>query len=268
MNPDRRTTMEDCCVVDRRFGDSNDGGGGGCIYIGVYDGHGGREMVDFLRHGLSHHVAEEWFDGDDAVPRPLRLERAFLMADLHARHLGVSTSGAAVAVCLIEKENNNDNNNNNGGGGAGAGCYRITTANAGDARIVLGDARGGRAARLTKDHRLDDPLEVARIERAGGFLFKGRVCGVLAVTRSLGDQILKPFVIAHPTVNEAEATAAEGPFLIVACDGLWDVMEDREAVRLVNAFAGDREAVADHLVQEALRRGTADNVTVVVAWLS
>jgi serine/threonine protein phosphatase PrpC len=133
----------------------------------------------------------------------------------------------------------------------------------------------GQGIRLTHDHRFDDPLEVARIEKAGGFVFKGRVMGVLAVTRSLGDHMLKDYVIAHPTVNERtldlnEVTKnpyAEPTFLIIACDGLWDVMRDQEAVDLVRQYPGEKTSVAQHLVEEALRRGSTDNVTAIVAWL-
>jgi serine/threonine protein phosphatase PrpC len=157
----------------------------------------------------------------------------------------------------------------------------IVTANAGDSRIVLGHE--GQASRLTYDHGVEDPLEIARIERAGGFLFKGRVLGVLAVTRSLGDHMLKDYVIAHPTVNERtlELNGGEGTnsntsnnyrstaptFLIIACDGLWDVMRDQEAVDLVQQYPGEKTSVAQYLVEEALRRGSTDNVTAIVAWL-
>jgi serine/threonine protein phosphatase PrpC len=154
----------------------------------------------------------------------------------------------------------------------------ITTANAGDSRIVLGYE--GQGIRLTHDHCMDDPLEVARIEKAGGFLFKGRVLGVLAVTRSLGDHMLKDYVIAHPTVNERtlelnELTnnsnnsnrCAAPTFLIIACDGLWDVIRDQEAVNLVQQYPGEKTSVAQYLVEEALRRGSTDNVTAIVAWL-
>jgi serine/threonine protein phosphatase PrpC len=125
---------------------------------------------------------------------------------------------------------------------------------------------------------MEDPLEVARIEKAGGFLFKGRVLGVLAVTRSLGDHMLKDYVIAHPTVNERtfelnEVTnnnndrSTAPTFLIIACDGLWDVMRDQEAVNLVQQYPGEKTRVAQYLVEEALRRGSTDNVTAIVAWL-
>jgi len=150
----------------------------------------------------------------------------------------------------------------------------IHTANAGDARAVLGNQ--GAAMRLSHDHRVDDPNEVERINRAGGFLFKGRVLGVLAVTRSLGDHCMKEFVIAKPHYNETaihcQNTAEQGqeeypPVLILACDGLWDVMQDQEAVDLVLSFMGDRADSAQFLVEEAIRRGSTDNVSVVVAWL-
>lgn len=130
----------------------------------------------------------------------------------------------------------------------------------------------GKAKRLSKDHRSDDPLEVTRIEHAGGFLFRGRVLGVLAVTRSLGDHVLKKYVIAHPSVGQkrvdvSASTRGEQSFLILACDGLFDVISDQEAVDLVQSFQGEKTDVAGFLVEEALQRGTTDNVTAVVVWL-
>lgn len=145
----------------------------------------------------------------------------------------------------------------------------LYAANAGDARIVLGHR--GRATRLTKDHRPDDPDEVARIEKAGGFMFKGRVVGVLAITRSLGDHCIKRFVVAEPTCSETsiqlEKRNNRPSFLICACDGLWDVFEDQEAVDFVLKYEHERDHIAEHLVNEAIRKGSTDNVSCVVAWL-
>jgi len=75
-------------------------------------------------------------------------------------------------------------------------------------------------------------------------------------------------------------------FVILASDGLWDVLEDDEAVRLAsevskNASAyGSRssvsstearklipQAVADALLKRATELGSADNITVLVVWL-
>jgi len=151
---------------------------------------------------------------------------------------------------------------------------RLYCANAGDARIVLGYQ--GRASRLTKDHRPDDPDEIARIEQAGGFLFKGRVVGVLAVTRSLGDHCMKSFVIAEPFCSETTVSCTgddyehdERPsFVICGCDGLWDVFHDQEAVDFVNTYGHQEpDLIAEHLVNEAVRKGSTDNISVMVAWL-
>lgn len=135
------------------------------------------------------------------------------------------------------------------------------------------------STRLTTDHRACDPDEVARIEAAGGFVLKNRVLGVLAVTRSMGDHGLKEFVIARPDVKEVTLELNGEGFIILACDGLWDVMEDEEAVGLVKKWVDGgrrkteeekkirKKKVAQMLIDEALRRGTTDNVTVIVAWL-
>ena len=195
------------------------------------------------------------------------------------------------------------------------------------------------AVRLTRDHKSTDPDEIARVEKSGGVVLRGRVLGVLAVARSLGDHGLKEYVIGRPHVSSAvvrifdrsdddeeddddddgkdedndrenngdggdrdhdpsdddddgmaeeggggDAPHTDGEFLIVACDGLWDVMEDQEAVDLVRGrvrhrrdddddrlggseTCDGREGVSSFLVEEALRRGSADNITVVVYWL-
>lgn len=57
-------------------------------------------------------------------------------------------------------------------------------------------------------------------------------------------------------------------FLIPHCsDGLWDVLDDQQAVDMVWELTDDPENVAKHLVKEALARGSMDNISVVVAWL-
>jgi hypothetical protein len=58
-------------------------------------------MVEYLEHGLQYHVAQELKHPDDASMAE-RLERAFLMADIHSRQQGVIMSGATVAMCLVK----------------------------------------------------------------------------------------------------------------------------------------------------------------------
>lgn len=93
----------------------------------------------------------------------------------------------------------------------------LYTANAGDARGVL--CRAGKAVRLTYDHKGSDKQEAKRITDAGGFVMSGRVNGVLAVTRSLGDSSMKEFVVGSPYTTETEL-CEEDELLILACDGV------------------------------------------------
>lgn len=133
-------------------------------------------------------------------------------------------------------------------------------ANAGDARGVL--CRGGKAIRLTYDHKGSDKQEAKRIMDAGGFVMSGRVNGVLAVTRSLGDSSMKEFVVGSPYTTETELYD-EDEFVILACDGLWDIAEDKEAIDHVRYIKSPKEAV-EELVKFAKTRYSNDNVTVVV----
>ena len=90
-------------------------------------------------------------------------------------------------------------------------------ANAGDARGVL--CRSGKAVRLTYDHKGTDKQEAKRIMDAGGIVMSGRVNGVLAVTRSLGDSAMKEFVVGAPYTTETELSD-DDEFMILACDGV------------------------------------------------
>ena len=262
MNPTRRSNMEDVHVVLQ----PGDGGWDSDEYAltAVYDGHGGRDIVDYLERNFSKNVAQE-LNYDDDAPISTRLERAFLLTDIQSRKANLMTSGATVVMCLVKRAS------------AEPGAQvTIHAANCGDARAVLsctvdenGAACASRATRLTFDHRADDVGEKLRIEAAGGFVHAKRVLGILAVARSLGDHGLKEYVIAKPYVSETTLTKAEGQFVIVACDGLWDVMQDQEAVDMVREIAATdpKDSVAEVLVQEAVKRGSTDNITAIVAWL-
>jgi protein phosphatase PTC1 len=140
----------------------------------------------------------------------------------------------------------------------------LYTANVGDARAVL--SRGGKAIRLTYDHKGSDKAEVKRITEAGGFVLNNRVNGVLAVTRSLGDTAMKEFVVGSPYTSEMEL-CDEDDFLIIACDGLWDVVDDQKAVDLVHNCQDSQQA-SELLLRTALENFSHDNVTVLVVKLN
>jgi serine/threonine protein phosphatase PrpC len=103
-------------------------------------------------------------------------------------------------------------------------------------------------------------------------VFKNRVLGILAVTRSFGDHGMKDFVTAVPHITETDlSSVGDAPFLILACDGVWDVISDQEAVDLIMAGFKEKQGpdsdAAKRLVMTALERGSGDNITAIVVFL-
>ncbi|KAL8697062.1 MAG: hypothetical protein Q9201_007330 [Fulgogasparrea decipioides] len=137
----------------------------------------------------------------------------------------------------------------------------LYTANVGDARIVL--CRNGKALRLSYDHKGSDENEGKRISNAGGLILNNRVNGVLAVTRALGDSYMKDLVTGHPYTTETVIQPDIDEFLILACDGLWDVCSDQEAVDLVR-HTQDPQVASKQLVDHALTRFSTDNLSCMI----
>ena len=147
-------------------------------------------------------------------------------------------------------------------------------ANAGDCRAVMG--KRGRAIELSKDHKPNSIFERLRIEKLGGVVYDGYLNGQLSVSRALGDWHMKgPKGSSCPLSAEPELQEAilseEDEFLILGCDGLWDVMSSQCAVTTVRKelmLHNDPKRCSRELVQEALKRNSCDNLTVIVVCFS
>ncbi|CAF1935424.1 unnamed protein product [Brassica oleracea var. botrytis] len=156
---------------------------------------------------------------------------------------------------------------------------KIVVSNCGDSRAVL--CRNGVAIPLSSDHKPDRPDELIRIQQAGGRVIYwdgARVLGVLAMSRAIGDNYLKPYVIPDPEVAVTDRTD-DDECLILASDGLWDVVTNETACGVARmclqgaaaADGGDSDtahnACSDAallLTKLALARQSSDNVSVVV----
>ena len=149
---------------------------------------------------------------------------------------------------------------------------QIYVGNVGDSRAVLCSA--SKAQALSQDHKPDRPDEHKRITDLGGFVTSrggvARVQGILAVSRAFGDFGLKPYVIAQPEIVVHEIKKQD-EFLILACDGVWDVFTNQQAVDLVKASlqkSHDPRAAAQILAQAAYDAGSMDNISVLVVQLN
>ncbi|KAF1315118.1 putative protein phosphatase, partial [Globisporangium splendens] len=158
----------------------------------------------------------------------------------------------------------------------------LYVGNVGDSRAII-CTRKGKPVCLSNDQKPNRKDERARLEAKGAhvtgspsFLYHlwpinklidvPRVNGALAMSRSIGDLSLKPWITCDPEITTHELTA-DDQFLIMATDGLWDVVSSKAAAKTAAAY-DDPQQAADALVKLALARKTFDNITVVVVDIS
>mmetsp|Transcript_16535 Transcript_16535/g.30058 ORF Transcript_16535/g.30058 Transcript_16535/m.30058 type:complete len:751 (+) Transcript_16535:287-2539(+) len=171
--------------------------------LAVFDGHGGMLVSQFCSDWLSSYIRKR----NEHFPESLGLamKTAFIKIDddfVSSGHLDGTTACACVVV-----------------GG------KVICCNAGDSRAII-VKRDGTAVALSEDHKPDRDDETKRINDLGGRVIhwgRWRVEGVLAVSRSIGDAKLKPYVTAEPDIVEHDI-GEDDMFLVVASDGVWDTM--------------------------------------------
>eukprot|EP00803_Ostreobium_quekettii_P008641 evm.model.scf_103EXC.10 EVM.evm.TU.scf_103EXC.10 scf_103EXC:119728-125923(-) len=244
-------------------------------YFGIFDGHSGEEvaamaagrMHSILAHTLASNPTPDAKKGDrgDRVSRALR--RSFLKMDKELwrwslmnwdeRYLG----GSCACVAYREGED-------------------LYVANAGDCRAVI--SHNGTALPLSRDHKPDAPGERERLAAVGAltaqsknttYIVSRECASGLAVSRCLGDIHFKQlgYLTAEPDVSRTRLEAGH-EFLVMACDGVWDVMTNQEAVNVVREFLRNVErteeaveAATAKLIEKALMKGSGDNLSAVVA---
>ena len=112
-----------------------------------------------------------------------------------------------------------------------------------------------------------DPAERERIQAAGGFVTdNGRVCGVLAVSRTLGDIQFRQITSAEPSIR-VHAIAPRDEWLILGCDGVWDELAPGQVAGLLR-FVGDPIRAAQKIRDAAYDLGSRDNLSVVAVQLT
>ncbi|KAG0458177.1 hypothetical protein HPP92_023334 [Vanilla planifolia] len=256
-----RQNMEDtyvCCNdLAGEYGFKNSGDGP-YAYYAVFDGHDGKHAAEFVRSNLLRLIME-----DEDFPKNIDkvVNSAFLQADTAlAEACSIDTalaSGTTALAALI--------------------LGRIlVVANVGDCRAVL--CRRGQAIAMSRDHKPSCIREKKRIEATGGFVSDGYLNGRLNVTRALGDWHMEGMkdpdglgpLSAEPEVMKMKLTE-EDEFLIMGCDGIWDVFRSQNAVDFARRKLqehNDPEACGQDLVCEALKRKSCDNLAVIVICFS
>eukprot|EP00359_Climacostomum_virens_P002702 CAMPEP_0204905606 /NCGR_PEP_ID=MMETSP1397-20131031/5513_1 /ASSEMBLY_ACC=CAM_ASM_000891 /TAXON_ID=49980 /ORGANISM="Climacostomum Climacostomum virens, Strain Stock W-24" /LENGTH=261 /DNA_ID=CAMNT_0052074503 /DNA_START=98 /DNA_END=883 /DNA_ORIENTATION=+ len=226
--------------------------------FGVFDGHGGHEVAQFVerhfvnnleknasfkKNELERALSENFIAMDKLLLTPTGREEIRALMNAEAAQ-SESMAGCTAIVVLIKDGN-------------------LVVANAGDSRAVLG--RNGGAVELSEDHKPDLPTEKERIVRAGGCVEEGRVMGNINLSRSIGDFEYKDarrppseqMISAVPDTRCIPLTSQDD-FVILACDGIWDMMTSEQAVAFVYARLGRLQLT--EIVEEMLDHCLAPDV--------
>ncbi|KAI8540467.1 hypothetical protein RHMOL_Rhmol09G0266000 [Rhododendron molle] len=249
----RRREMEDAVAVELGFLNKDSAG---FDFYGVYDGHGGSCVAHACRDRLHRLLVEEMEEETTSLDWEKMMVGCFGKMDEEVnrsgRVSGAEEGSATVGSTAVV---------------AVVGEEEVVVANCGDSRAVM--SRGGVVVSMSSDHKPDRPDELERIE---------------------GDHYLKPFVIPKPEVKVIKRNSAD-EFLILATDGLWDVVSNEFACQVVKrclegrmkrkfqAFGNggkfnevvkeSRAAEAAALLAElAMARGSNDNISAVVVELN
>jgi len=236
----QRQSFEDTHVILESFG-----GFRNKSFFAIYDGHGGKEASKIAPEVLHEILLAEIKKGKNLVST---IEKAFIDTDKEIEETGIE-SGTTAVIAFFEDQT-------------------LIVANVGDSRAVLDRGKLG-VKRLSHDHKADDPDEIKRIEEVGGFVTPkiegvdvARVNGIIAIARALGDKEFGELVSPQPYISETTLTKNDKR-LILACDGVWDVISDQEAVSLIAEVENPQEA-SEILKNEALRRGSTDNISIMI----
>lgn len=165
-------------------------------------------------------------------------------------------------------------------------CVLVTpshfiTANTGDSRAVLAtQAAEGGCLPLSVDHKPNDDAEQERIKAAGSRVEDGRVDGMLAVSRALGDFDFKQAnalppekqaVSCAPDVTIVPRDPEKDEFILQCCDGIWDCHSGIDACQYIrkklaeglSPVAAIEAMCQECLAEELLEHGIgSDNMTV------
>lgn len=229
-------------------------------FYAIYDGHGGRFVSKFL----SDHFPKYFVD--KRMQYPLKKTEVnkvynFFQNLLKTKYYNnaLNTGSTALVVSHFIKNGNE----------------YLNVMNLGDCRCVV--CNNNIAIPLTKDHKPDKPEEEHRIKQIGGEIvydgYDWRI-GDLSVSRAFGDISNEPYISCEPDLFEYMVTSKD-KFLILGCDGIWDVMGNQEAVDFVLKSCYDigtgkkkKENInmAKKLADRSIDLGSTDNISVIVVF--
>ena len=229
--------------------------------FGVYDGHGGKFVSKYLSENLPNYFTNK------NITFPLSgkyIRDSFAITQKNLEKNYPVESDYCGSTCLMALEYIYEKKR------------YIDVVNLGDSRCII--SRNNIANVITKDHKPNWPDEKKRLQQMGGEIYYDGVdwrIGALSVSRSFGDVDSKPYISIKPDIFRYKITRKD-QFMILACDGLWDVLDNQEVVNFVVSQCYDLEGnrinkktnIARMLADLALQKGSSDNITAIVVFFN
>jgi serine/threonine protein phosphatase PrpC len=231
-------------------------------FFGVFDGHGGKTISKFLKDTLPYyfinkfkHNKQNTFSDNDLSCKYINKVYNRINAHIMNTHPIAANRSGSTACCIIHYLNDKQHN--------------LLVINVGDSRAVKCN-KLNIAEQLCQDHKPCSPEERKRIENLGGKIeFDGSDWRIknLSLSRAFGDKDCHPYVTYLPQIYGYNLN--QDKFIILACDGLWDILSNQDAVDfinnlIINKFKGNYSKA---LAEYALKKGSMDNITVIVYFL-
>ncbi|KAH9175475.1 protein serine/threonine phosphatase 2C [Lactarius sanguifluus] len=254
------------------------------VYVGIYDGHGGSTVSQYLRQELHGLLESEFggyfkrFSGGLLSPWINPSSESAGEMDLHARatlaffevdrnleaEAAAKVCGSTASVAILHSLDAPSTPF------FSAQKIALTVVHVGDTRVLLCSTHGGLARAMTENHRAEGRVESTRLRRMMGTgvitdsFGDARWMGALENTRSLGDLKWKPWgVTAEPEVKTKLIEGRDWAFMVLVSDGVSSVVSDQEIVDLARGATSPRHATK-RILSFAEEMGSSDNMTAIV----
>lgn len=232
--------------------------------FGVFDGHAGSDVSKFVKENIEIYLKEAltYYNENNFTEEGIfhALKRCFILLDTNLPK-DIEDQGTTATVALVIEDN-------------------IWVANVGDSRTIF-VKEGGEIIQASEDAKPTMPGYLKTIKKLGGIVSYQRVNGILAVARAIGDKTIvggdedSPCnntccVSPKPKITCLPFEELAGGYLVLACDGLYDVASTDEVGKAINDMSSlsyTPQQMSRTLVAEAIQHSSIDNVTVVVVKL-
>ncbi|GAV58549.1 PP2C domain-containing protein, partial [Cephalotus follicularis] len=254
---------QDCAIVWEEFGCQAD-----MIFCGIFDGHGpwGHFVAKKVQKSMPSSLLCSW---QEILAQASIDPDSYLESDEKHQQLNIWKHSYVKTCAAVDQELEQQQHKFDSfySGTTALTIVRqgesIFVANVGDSRAVLATTLDDGSlvpVQLTLDFKPNLPQENERIVQSKGRVFclddEPGVHRVwlpdedspgLAMSRAFGDRCLKDYgLISVPEVTQRHISSRD-QFVVLATDGVWDVVSNEEAVEIVSATP-DRAKSAKHLV--------------------